>query len=289
MIFVITWKKGPVDSEMDWILVDENDNTEIIASIKVSENSDSVSENSDGACNVEAVCKKIGYICRFEHLSKDKLKTIIPDLKKTVRYEINHLRDENQKPTGKKVYKMICGIPMWQHLKNGVEETKIHLKANDYGKLTEILGNRILKDILQRGGIIDNIFPGIEIVRTRNIKQFKILERAKIGLGDVVLEVDYKKDDTFGKKIVIFEIKHGKIIVEQNQLRRYCSMILKPEEYFHKADELKVLYMMFDNIDTLNASAFYSIQEIDKDFARTVLEQVPVGLGYYQHNKEKGN
>ena len=275
---MIIWKKEPVDSDMDWILVDENDNTNVIASITVSENS----ENSDGVYNVEAACKKIGYTCRFEHLNKDKLKTIVPALKKTVKYEINHLREENQKPTDKKIYRMIDGIPMWQHLKNDVEEIQIHLQANDYGKLTEILGNRILQDMLQRGRIIDNIFPGIEIVRIHYVKKFKILERTKIGLGDVVIEVDYKKDDVFGKKIIIFEIKHGKFKIEQNQLRRYCSMILKPEEYFRKADELKVIYMLFDNIDTLNASAFYSIQEIDKDFAITVLAQAPVGIDYYR-------
>ena len=271
---MITWKKGSVDSEMDWILVDEDNCAEIIASI-------TVSENSDCTCNVEAVCKKIGYTCRFEHLNKDKLKTVVSSLKKTVRYEINHLRPENQKPTEKKIYKMIDGIPMWKHLKNGAEETKISLKANDYGKLTEILGNRVLKDKLQRGGIIDNLFPGIEIIAIHMPKQFKILERAKIGLGDIVLEVDYKKDGRFGKKIVVFEIKHGKIIIGQNQLRRYCSMVLNPEEYFHKADEARVIYIMFDNIDTLNASAFYSIQEIDKDFARKVMKQEPVGAEIY--------
>ena len=111
--------------------------------------------------------------------------------------------------------------------------------------------------------------------------KFKVLERAKIGLGDVVLEVDYKKDGAFGKKIVIFEIKHGKVIIEQNQLRRYCSMILNPGEHFHKADEVRVVYMIFDDLDTLNASAYYYIKEMDKDFARKVLEQEPVGDEIY--------
>lgn len=172
---------------------------------------------------------------------------------------------------------MLDGIPMWKHLKNGAEETQIHLKANDYGKLAEILGNRVLGDILQRGGILDDIFPGIEIVSTHVVERFKALERAKIGLGDIVLEVDYRKDGKFGKKMIIFEIKHGKMIIDQNQLRRYCSMIIRPDEYFHKADEVKIIYMMFDNIDTLNALASYSIQEFDKDFARKIMENVSVG------------
>lgn len=271
---MITWKKCTVDSENDWILVDEDNDTDVIASL-------TVSENSDDSYNVEAVCKKLGYKCQFEHLDKDKLKTAVSDLKKFVAVEIHHLRDENQKPTDKKIYKMIDSIPMWAHLKNGAERTKIKLIANDYGKLSEILGNRILSNILLKGGIIDNMFSDIEILATHFIKKFKVLERAKIGLGDIVLEVDYKKDGAFGKKIIIFEIKHGKIMIEQNQLRRYCSMILNPGEHFHKADEVRIIYMLFDHIDTMNASAFYSIKEIDKDFARKIIEREPVGEEIY--------
>lgn len=271
---MITWEKGPVGSEMDWVLIDGENGAEIIAYV-------TVSENSDGTCNAEAVCKKIEYTCRFEHLSKDKLKVVVPDLKKAVNIEIWHLRDENQKPTDRKIYKMVDSIPVWVYLKSGVEKTKISLKSSDYGKLAEILGNRVLGNIIQKGGILENIFPDIEIISIHFIKKFKVLERAKIGLGDIVLEVDYKKDGIFGKKIVIFEIKHGKVIIEQNQLRRYCSMILNPGEHFHKADDVKVIYMMFEDIDTSNASASYYIKEMDKDFARKVLEQEPVGDEIY--------
>lgn len=271
---MIIWKKGSVDSDLDWVLVDENNDTEVIASI-------AVSENSDDTCNAEAICKKIGYTCRFEHLDKDKLKTVVPDLKRAVKSEIQHLRFENQRPTDRKVYKMIDSIPVWVYLKKGIEKTKINLKSSDYGKLAEILGNRVLYDILQRGGLLDNMFPDIEIISTHFIKKFKVLERAKIGLGDVVLEVDYKKDGAFGKKIVIFEIKHGKVIIEQNQLRRYCSMVLNPGEHFHKADEVRVVYMIFDDLDTLNASAYYYIKEMDKNFAIKVLEQEPAGDEIY--------
>jgi hypothetical protein len=271
---VIIWRKGSVDSETDWVLVDENSDTEVIASIIIS-------ENSDDTCNVEAVCGKIGYTCRFDHLDKVKLKTVVPDLKKTVLAEIHHLRDENIKPTDRKIYKMIDSIPVWIYLRNGAEKIEINLNQNDYGKFAEILGNKVLHSILQKGEVLVNMFPEIEIISVHFIKKFKVFERSMIGLGDIVLEVDYKKDGTFGKKIVIFEIKHGKIIIEQNQLRRYCSMILEPGEYFHKSDEVKIIYMIFDDIDTLNASAFYSIKEIDKDFARKVLEQEPVGDDIY--------
>ena len=271
---VIIWKKGSVDSDLDWILVEESNDTEIIAYI-------TVSENSDDTCNAEAVCKKIGYTCRFEHLDKDKLKTVVPDLKRAVVAEVQHLRNENQKPIDRKIYKMIGSIPVWMHLKNGAEITKINLISTDYGKFAEILGNRILIKLIQKGGILDDMFSDIEIISIHIIKKFKVLDRAKIGLGDFVLEVDYKKDNTFGKKIVIFEIKHGKVIIDQNQLRRYCSMILNPGYYFHKADEVKVIYMIFDDLDTLNASTSYSIKEMDKDFARKVLEQEPIGDGIY--------
>lgn len=271
---MIIWKKAPVESSIDWVLTDENNDTEIIASI-------TVSVGCDGLSDVDAICKKIGYTCRFEHLDKDKLKTVVPDLKKIIVAEINHLRDNNTKPTDRKIYEMIDSIPVWAHLKNGAEKTKISLKSVDYGKFAEILGSRILHNILQRGGILDNIFHEIDIVSIHFIRKFKVLERAKIGLGDTVLEVDYKKDGSFGKKIVIFEIKHGKVIIEQNQLRKYCSMILNPGEYFHKADEVKVVYMIFDELDTMNASVSYSIKEMDKDFARKILEREPVGDEIY--------
>lgn len=273
---MIIWKKGPEDGNLDWMLIDESNINSVIAYI-------TVSENSDLTYNIEAVCDKIGYQCKFSNLDKDKLKIAVPDLKKTIVTEIHHLKDENQKPIDKKIYKMIDSIPVWAHLKNDVERVKISLQANDYGNLAEILGNRVLGDILQRGGILDSMFPNIEIISTHFLKKFKILKKAKIGLGDVILEVDYKKNGGFGKKIIIFEIKHGKIMIEQNQLRRYCSMILKPEEHFRKADEVKVVYMIFDDIDTMNASAFYSIKEIDKDFARKVMEQEPVGTEIYNY------
>ncbi len=256
---------------MDWILVDDNNCSEVIASI-------TVSENSDDTYNVESICKKIGYTCRYEHIDKFKLKIAVPHLKRIIFTEIQHMRDGNIRPIGRKIFKMVDSIPMWEHLKNDVEKTKINLKSSDYGKIAEILGSRILDNILQKDEIVKDMFPDIEIISTHFLHNFKVLERTKIGLGDKILEVDYKKDGVFGKKIIVFEIKHGKIIIEQNQLRRYCSMIIKPGEHFQKADEVKVVYMIFSDVDTLECSAFYSIKEIDKDFAKKVLEGEPVKL-----------
>ena len=271
---MIVWKKMSVDNEADWILVDESNDTDIIASM-------TVSKNPDGNYNALAVCKKIGYTCSFEHLSKDRLKTAVNDLKIAVKVELNHLSERNQKPIDKKIYKMIDSMPVWAHLKNGSEKNNINLKATDYGYFAEILGNRVLNDFLQRGEILKDVFPGIEIIATHFVKNFKILERAKIGLGDIVIEVDYKKGGIFGKKMVVLEIKHGKIMIEQNQLRRYCSMILNPGEHFKKADEVKIVYMMFDKIDTMKAAASYSIQEVDKDFAEKILGQETAGEEIY--------
>jgi hypothetical protein len=262
------WKKASIDNNKEWILVDESNSLEVIASI-------TFSENSDGTYNVEAVSKKIGYTCRFDHVEKFRLKTVFRDLKRSVSIELFHLRAENIRPTARrKIYNMIDSTPMWMHLQNGAKKTKIKLIGNDYGKLAEILGKRVLDDILKEGGILDDMFPDIDVICTNRIRNVKKLERA--GLGDIIVEVDYKKDGIYGKKMVIFEIKHGKIVIDQNQLRKYCSMRLNPGEYFKKADELKVIYMIFDDLDTLGASATYYLKEMDKDFARRILEQPPV-------------
>ena len=61
-------------------------------------------------------------------------------------------------------------------------------------------------------------------------------------------------------------------------------MILNPGEHFKKADELKVIYMIFDSIDTLDAYAFYSIKEMDQDFARKIMEQESVGEEIYNND-----
>lgn len=171
---------------------------------------------------------------------------------------------------------MIEGIPIWQHLKNNIVEKDIQLIGPDYGKFAEILGKRELRRLTKKEGILDKIFPNVSIVSTKRMPRIKIEKSSLYERGDLALEVSYKNDTAFGKKVVIFEIKHGKFQVEQNQLRRYCAMIDDPGAYFPKADEVKVIYMMFNEIDTLNCSATYYIHELDKNLAHKILESSPI-------------
>jgi hypothetical protein len=172
-------------------------------------------------------------------------------------------------------YKMVDGIPIWQHLKNGVKDNKVKLIGKDYGEFAETIGKRVLNKLTKKGGILDELFPEIEIISVHASPKTRIIDGAKIELGDLTLEIDYKDGSgRFRKKIVIFEIKHGRFQIEQNQLRRYCFAINDPDAYFPKADEVKVVFMMFDRIDTVNGSAYYSISELDKEFATEILENV---------------
>lgn len=172
----------------------------------------------------------------------------------------------------RKIYNMVDGIPIWQHLKNGIIEKNVQLIGPDYGKFAEILGKRELRKLTNKDGILDKIFSGVSIISTKRMPRIKIEKSSLYERGDLVLEVSYKNGTTFGKKVVIFEIKHGKFQVEQNQLRRYCAMIDDPGAYFPKADEVKVIYMMFNEIDTLNCSATYYMHELDKNLAHKILE-----------------
>ena len=181
---------------------------------------------------------------------------------------------EKRKPT----YKLIDGIPIWQHFKNGSgEDEEIKLIGDDFGRFAEILGKRVVRKLMRKGGILEELFPGIEICAVKNSDRIKMVNGAKIELGDTTFEIGHKNGIGFGKKILIFEIKHGKFQIEQNQLRRYCSIIEKPEEYFPKANEVKIVYLMFNYINTFGGSASYSIYELDKDFAHRILynEQEP--------------
>jgi hypothetical protein len=185
----------------------------------------------------------------------------------------------------KKHYKMVDGVPIWQHLKNGAKDHKVKLVARDYGEFAEIVGRRVLNRLTEKGGILDELFPEIEIISVHTSPKTRIIADAKIELGDLTLEIDYKDGSgRFRKKIVIFEIKHGHFQIEQNQFRRYCLMINNPDGYFPKADEVKVVFMMFGRIDTIGGSASYSISELDKEFASKVLENCPLSCSDYSVN-----
>ena len=179
----------------------------------------------------------------------------------------------------RQIYDMIDGIPIWRHLKSGATENKIKLIGADYGKFAEILGQRILDKLTENGGILEEICPEIDIVSIQSSPRTRISSNAKIELGDLILEISYKDNSgNFGKKVVIFEIKHGRFQVEQNQLRRYCSMINNPGEYFPKADEIKVIFMMFDKINTNKCSASYIMRELSKDLADKILKNSPLPI-----------
>jgi hypothetical protein len=178
----------------------------------------------------------------------------------------------------KHAYNMIDGIPIWQHLKNGAEEKQVKLTARDYGKFAEILGERILYKLTEKGGILKDMFPGTDIVSVQKSPRMRILARAKVEMGDLALEISCKDSYSgmFGKKIVIFEIKHGRAPIEQNQLTRYCSMINDPGEYFPKAGEVRVIFLFINVINTKKGSASYSICELGKDLATKILGNSPV-------------
>ena len=80
----------------------------------------------------------------------------------------------------KKAYNMIGGVPIWQHLKNGVEERSAKLVAKDYGKFAEILGERLLYKLIKKGGILDEMFPGIDIVSVQKSPRVMIFARLKV-------------------------------------------------------------------------------------------------------------
>lgn len=172
-----------------------------------------------------------------------------------------------------KFCKTIDGIPIWQHLRNGAKNNNVKLVSTDYGGLAEIVGKRTLNKLTEKGGILEELFPEVEIISVHDSHKIRILAHAKIELGDLILEISYKDSSgRFGKKIVIFEIKHGHFQIEQNQLMRYCFMINNPDEYFPKANEVKVIFMMFDRINTMKGSASYSIHELDKGLVAKILE-----------------
>lgn len=249
------WKWQVMENRIEWRLVHEDDETKVIGSVISTEEMD--------VWKIEAECKEIGYKEMQEGIDKKLVGTIVSNMKKSIQEDV-----ENSKV--RKIYEMVDGMPIWQHLTNGAKDNKVNLIGPDYGKFAEILGRRILRILTRKGGILDDIFSDLCILSTKRV----------YGVGDLALEIHCKyengENSTFGKKIVIFEIKHGRFQIEQNQLRRYCSMIDDPGKHFPKADEVKVIYMMFNKIDTLGCSASYSVRELDKNLAHRILESSPI-------------
>lgn len=188
-------------------------------------------------------------------MNKDK------KLKKFTEDKITHLK--------------IDDIPIWRHLKDGATKKEICLTNKDAGKFAEIIGSRILWNF-NKSKILNEMFPDIHILSANRM--------TGLGVGDVAYKISYKKnggknggkddgkDGEYGQKIVIFEIKHGNILIGRFQFEKYCRIISDPKNYFPKAEDVSVIFMMFEQIDTLNKKASYSVYELDKELARNFLE-----------------
>jgi hypothetical protein len=185
----------------------------------------------------------------------------------------------------KEVYRMHDGIPIWQHLMNNSQEYKTILKGSDYGKLAERIGKRELRKLIKFDNFLDKLFPDVTIISTN--RRTKKTQRS-LEYGDYCVELSYMKHSDiwlpenskmkYGKKVLIIEIKHGKIEISQQQIRRYSKYIITPSAYFRKADEVKVIFMFFTEINTMNASAMYSLCEFNKEFANKIIDAIPVPI-----------
>lgn len=167
----------------------------------------------------------------------------------------------------KEEYEMHDGIPIWKHLKNGGVENKIRLRGVDYGLLAEQIGIREIKSLIIDNSFLDKTFPDITIISLNRKRQRRY--------GDYCLEISYKKDNVYGKKVLIIEIKHGKIEISQQQIKRYSNYVVNLSAYFRKADEIKIYFMLFTKIDTLNSFATYALCEFNKSFASKIVDAVP--------------
>lgn len=171
----------------------------------------------------------------------------------------------------KKVYKMIDGIPLYKHLKNSSVENKMTLLANDYGEIAEVLAKKIIGYSIENKNLSD-VFPGICILTVHNITSKRHHMKHGDHTGDAVFEITYKENDKYGKKILIFEVKYGISPITQGQITKYCNIIDKPGEYFPKADEAKIIYIFFGEINTVKDFALYRICELDKELVSKLLQ-----------------
>lgn len=149
--------------------------------------------------------------------------------------------------------------PCWEELLDNNDGSKheIKLLPIDFGAITEFVGIRTLRSILRLRESINKFYPDIHILYKKRI----------IGNWDYGTEIHYKNNGKFGKKILLFEIKHGKNIPHR-QMYKYSDMIVNPKEYFPEANEVKVFYMMFNKMDTVNRTVRYHFCELEKPLAR---------------------
>ncbi len=174
----------------------------------------------------------------------------------------------------KKEYEMHDGIPIWKHLENNGTVHESHIWGSDYGALAERIGKRNIGIKIKYEGFLNKIFPDINILSVARKTKFKSAKGSR-EYGDYCLEVHYKSNSVYGKKVLIIEIKHGLVKIHQKQIRRYSNYVINPSAYFRKADEVKIIFMIFTEIDTLNATTSYYLCEFNKELANKIIDAVP--------------
>lgn len=169
----------------------------------------------------------------------------------------------------KKEYEMFEGLPIWKHLKDNGEKHNAKMQGTDFGTLAELIGTREIKKSISNG-LLNKLFPDIDIISVTRIRRNKSSK-----YGDYNLQINCKKDNVYSKKILIVEIKHGLIEISQQQIKRYSKYLIFPSEYFRKADEVKIIFMLFDRIDSINASSTYMLCEFNKTLASKIINAMP--------------
>jgi hypothetical protein len=147
--------------------------------------------------------------------------------------------------------------PCWEELiSNNGSKREIKLLPMDFGTITELIGIRTIREILKSKESLSRFYPDIDILRRKKIN----------GDWDYGAEIHYKNNGKFGKNILLFEIKYGKYIPHK-QMHKYSDMIINPKDYFPEVNEIKVFYMMFDKVDTVNRIASYHFCELERSLA----------------------
>ncbi len=183
----------------------------------------------------------------------------------------------------KEIYKTQDGISLWKHLVDNGKEHKIILRGVDCSKLAERVGKRELNKLIKSDNLLDKLFPDMTIISiNRKIKK----SNRSLEYGDYCIEISYMKHSDiwlpenskmrYGKKVVIIEIKHGKIEISQQQIRRYSKYIITPSAYFRKSDEVRIIFMLFTEINIINATATYFLCEFNKELANKIIDAIPI-------------
>lgn len=174
----------------------------------------------------------------------------------------------------KKEYEMHDGIPIWKHLENNGTVHETYIRGSDYGVMAERIGKRDINIKIKYEGLLNKIFPDINILSLFHRTKFKSSKQSR-EYGDYCLEVSYESNGQYGKKVLIVEIKHGLVKIHQNQIRKYSNYIINPSAYFRKADEVKIIFMIFTEINTMETSASYFLCEFNKELANRIIDAVP--------------